>query len=340
MNIILNEKYNKFFLNWLIFMILLIGLMIVVGGLTRLTDSGLSITQWQLFSGIIPPLTEKDWIHYFNLYQQIPEYKLQNYSMTINEFKIIFWWEWIHRILGRIIGLALILPLIFFSFKISFKKLKNLYIIFLLVCFQGFIGWYMVASGLVDRVDVSHFRLSAHLFIAFIILASLIWYYLNFKNNSNKSFFINNSKFISIKFFLFLVFLQIILGAFVSGLDAGKIYQTWPLMNESYFPNDVNFKDYKEFLNLNDRSVVQFIHRNVAYIIFFLFIFIGFNIKKFNKKDLYKPYLYLFVFIFIQIILGILTLITDLNIAIASLHQISSIFLILLSLNFYYKSIN
>ena len=118
------------------------------------------------------------------------------------------------------------------------------------------------------------------------------------------------------------------------------MYQTWPLMNESYFPNDVNFKNYKEFLNLNDRSVVQFIHRNVAYIIFFLFIFIGFNIKKSNKKDLYKPYFYLFVFIFIQIFLGILTLITDLNIAIASLHQISSIFLILLSLNFYYKSIN
>ena len=114
MNIILNEKYNRFFLNWLIFMILLIALMIVIGGLTRLTDSGLSITQWQLFSGIIPPITEKDWMHYFNLYKLIPEYKLQNYSMTINEFKIIFWWEWIHRILGRIIGLALILPLIFF----------------------------------------------------------------------------------------------------------------------------------------------------------------------------------------------------------------------------------
>ena len=132
MNILLKENYNKFFHNWLIFMILLIGLMIVVGGLTRLTDSGLSITKWQLFSGIIPPLTDNDWIYYFNLYKEIPEYKLQNYSMTINEFKIIFWWEWAHRILGRIIGLALILPLIFFSFKINFKKLKDLYIIFLL----------------------------------------------------------------------------------------------------------------------------------------------------------------------------------------------------------------
>ncbi len=340
MNIILDEKYNKFFRNWLIFLILLLGLMIIVGGLTRLTDSGLSITKWQLFSGIIPPISQQDWIYYFDLYKTIPEFKLQNYSMTINEFKVIFWWEWIHRILGRIIGLALILPLIFFSFKIGIKKLKNLYIIFLLVCFQGFIGWYMVASGLVDRVDVSHFRLSAHLFIAFIILASLTWYYFNFKTNSDKNFFINDSKFNSIKVYLFLIFLQIILGAFVSGLDAGKIYQTWPLMNGSYFPNDINFKDYREFLNFNDRSVVQFIHRNVAYLIFFLLIYIGFDIKKTNKKNLYKPYFYLLGFIFIQIILGVLALITDLHIAVASLHQISSIFLILLSLNFYYKSIN
>ena len=138
MNIILNEKYNKFFLNWLIFMILLIGLMIVVGGLTRLTDSGLSITQWQLFSGIIPPLTEKDWIHYFNLYQQIPEYKLQNYSMNINEFKIIFWWEWVHRFLGRLIGITFIVPLIYFSFKLSFNKLISFYLIFFSYLFSRF----------------------------------------------------------------------------------------------------------------------------------------------------------------------------------------------------------
>ncbi len=340
MNIVLNQKYNKFFVNWILLLILLVGLMIVVGGLTRLTDSGLSITKWQLFSGIIPPITKEDWNYYFDLYKEIPEYKLQNYSMTLNEFKVIFWWEWIHRILGRIIGLAFILPLIFFSFQISFKKLINLYIIFLLVCFQGFVGWYMVASGLVDRVDVSHFRLSAHLFIAFIIFSSLFWFYLNFKFKSNKEFFMNKSDFSSIKFFIFLIFLQIVLGAFVSGLDAGKIYQTWPLMNGSYFPNDINFYDYRDFLNLNDRSVVQFIHRNIAYIIFFLLLYIGFNIKKFNKKHLYTSYFYLFIFIFIQILLGVLALITNLHIIVASLHQISSIFLILTSLNFYYKSIN
>ena len=147
MNIVSNKKYDEFFLNWLIFLISLIALMIVVGGLTRLTDSGLSITEWQLFSGIIPPITEKDWIYYFNLYKDIPEYKLQNYSMSIKEFKVIFWWEWIHRILGRIIGLALILPLIFFSFKINFKKLKNLYVIFYWYVFKDLLGgiWLQVA---------------------------------------------------------------------------------------------------------------------------------------------------------------------------------------------------
>ena len=333
-------KHNKLFSTWLIVLIFLVALMIVIGGLTRLTDSGLSITRWQLFSGIIPPFTDNDWDYYFNLYKEIPEYKLQNFSMTIGEFKVIFWWEWIHRILGRIIGLTFLLPLVFFTFKINFKNLINLYFIFLMICFQGFIGWYMVSSGLTERVDVSHFRLSVHLFIAFIILASLTWYYFNFRAQLSKNFFYNDLKFGSIKLFIFLVFLQIIFGALVSGLDAGRIYQTWPLMNNAYFPSDVNFNNYKEFLNLNDSSVVQFLHRNIAYLIFFVLIIMGFNIKNQNKKNLYKPYIFLVFFVFIQIILGVLTLITNLNIATASLHQISSIFLIFFTLNFYYKSIN
>ncbi len=340
MNNVFNQKFNGLFNIWLIFLISLICLMIVVGGLTRLTDSGLSITKWELFSGIVPPFSENDWSNYFDLYKQIPEYKLQNYSMTINEFKIIFWWEWAHRVLGRIIGITLLLPLIFFSFKINFKKLKNLYIIFLLVCIQGLMGWYMVTSGLVDRVDVSHYRLSVHLFIAFVILSSLIWYYLNHNKNLNKNFFSAKSKLFSIKIFIFLIFLQIILGAFVSGLDAGRIYQTWPLMNESYLPEDVNFMNYNEFLNFNDSSLVQFVHRNVAYVIFFIFLYIGFKILSLKFKMLYKSYLYLSIFVLLQIILGILALVTNLHIAIASLHQISSIFLIFFTLNFYYKSIN
>ena len=166
-----NLKLNNQISIWLICMFLIISIMIVVGGLTRLTDSGLSITQWQLFSGFLPPLNNSDWIKYFDLYKKIPEFKLQNYDMTMKEFKVIFWWEWAHRFLGRLIGISFLLPLIYFSFKVKFLKLINLYFIFILICFQGFIGWYMVSSGLVNRVDVSHFRLSIHLLIAFIILS-------------------------------------------------------------------------------------------------------------------------------------------------------------------------
>tara|TARA_B100002052_G_scaffold268833_1_gene267745 strand:- start:568 stop:1590 length:1023 start_codon:yes stop_codon:yes gene_type:complete len=340
MKLLISEKYNKLYISWLITLISLIILMIIVGGLTRLTDSGLSITRWQLFSGFLPPLNNEDWIFYFNLYKQIPEYKLQNFSMTMNEFKIIFWWEWAHRFLGRIVGLATLIPLIYFSFIFKIKDLINIYIIFFLICFQGFIGWYMVSSGLVDRVDVSHYRLSIHLFVAFLILTCLFWNVLNFKDGNNKKFFSNSSNFYSIKILIILTFLQIIFGAFVSGLDAGRIYQTWPSMNGSFIPNDIDIKNFSEFFNFDNRSIVQFIHRNLAYIILIFIIYIGYSIRKIHQSELYKPYFYLLFFVFLQIFLGILTLISNLNMIIASAHQISSIFLIIFCINLYHKSIN
>ena len=165
-----NPKINNLLSTWLITMFWIVSIMIVVGGLTRLTDSGLSITKWQLFSGFLPPLNQHDWISYFDLYKKIPEYKLQNYNMDLDEFKVIFWWEWAHRFLGRLIGIGFLIPLLYFSFKIEITRLLNLYVIFFLICLQGFVGWYMVSSGLVDRIDVSHFRLSVHLLIAFLIL--------------------------------------------------------------------------------------------------------------------------------------------------------------------------
>ena len=166
-----NISLKKSISSWLLFMFWIISIMIIVGGLTRLTDSGLSITQWELFAGFLPPLSENAWNNYFDLYKKIPEFKLQNYDMTMSEFKVIFWWEWIHRFLGRLIGITYLIPLIYFTYRTSFKKMINLYLIFFLICFQGFIGWYMVSSGLVDRVDVSHYRLAVHLMIAFIILS-------------------------------------------------------------------------------------------------------------------------------------------------------------------------
>ena len=262
-----NNEINHKVSQWLLLMFIIISFMIVVGGLTRLTDSGLSITQWQLFSGFLPPLTQNDWVYYFDLYKKIPEFYLQNYAMTLQEFKVIFWWEWAHRFLGRLIGIAYLIPLIYFSFKLNFKKLIPLYLIFFLICFQGFIGWYMVSSGLVDRVDVSHFRLAVHLLIAFIILSLIFYNFLNF-NNVKKP--LNNlNRFIPIVFLL-LIYLQITFGAFVSGMDAGKIYNSWPLMGSSFFPDDSNISEILTLSSLSDRSIVQFIHRNLAYLIFFL----------------------------------------------------------------------
>ncbi len=266
----------------MITLLLMIVLIILVGGLTRLTDSGLSITSWELFIGTLPPLTNDKWIEYFNLYKAIPEYKEQNFNMTLNEFKIIFWWEWAHRQLGRLIGLTVLFPMIYFTIKNGFWILKEYSIIFFLVCFQGFIGWYMVSSGLIDRIDVSHYRLSLHLVTAFIILSIVFWKYLNLTDIKINHI---NIQLNSIKFFLLLLFLQLIIGAFVSGMDAGKIYNTWPLMGSSYFPDDSLINDLFNLTVFDDQSLVQFIHRNLAYLIVIIYFYmLYFCFKKWKYK--------------------------------------------------------
>ncbi len=310
---------------WLAAMFWLISFMIVVGGLTRLTDSGLSITQWQLFSGLLPPLNNNDWINYFDLYKKIPEFTEQNYSMTLKEFKVIFWWEWAHRFLGRLIGILFLLPLIFFTFMEGFKKLLNLYLIFFLICFQGFIGWYMVSSGLVDRVDVSHFRLSVHLIIAFFILSLILWNYFNLRIKKN----INGKLSYHLPlFFLFIIFCQIVIGAFVSGMDAGQIYNSWPLMGSSYFPDDNSFFNILKLSAFSEPSLVQFMHRNLAYLILFFFLLILIKIYRNKLKNLYLAINIVGLFLFIQILLGILTLLYGAQIYLASMHQLTSIFLV------------
>lgn len=342
MTILAIKSYKNLVLYWLLTLIFLLITMIVVGGLTRLTDSGLSITKWELFRGVFWPKNFEEWEFYFSQYKEIPQFKLINPNMSLAEFKVIYFWEWFHRILGRTIGLFFLIPFIYFVIKNSLtKEYKfNFLIIFILICSQGVLGWYMVESGLVDLVSVSHYRLSSHLFVAFVILSSLIWILFNFITSKNKKFFMNKSSFFSIKIFLFLIFFQIIFGAFVSGLDAGRLYQTWPLMNENFFPNDVVINKFSDFLNLNNQSLVQFFHRTIAYIIFFLIILIGFEIFKKKPRRLLKPYFLVLFFVFLQIILGIYTLTSNLNIYVASLHQISSIFLTILSLNLYHRSIS
>ncbi len=330
---ILNSKIKNQLSIWLISMFWIISIMIIVGGLTRLTDSGLSITEWQLFSGFLPPLNENDWALYFNLYKEIPEFKLQNFNMSINEFKVIFWWEWAHRFLGRLIGLGFLIPLIYFSFKINISYLLNYYLIFFLICTQGFIGWYMVRSGLVDRVDVSHFRLSIHLLIAFLILSLIFWNYLIIKKKNQIANKINPS----IPFaFLILVFIQIAIGAFVSGMDAGKIYNSWPFMGSTYFPDDNNYIDIFKLSAFSDPSLVQFLHRNLAYIIGLFYLLILFRIYKNKMHELYFSVNLLGCFIILQILLGILTILYGAQIYIASMHQISSIFLVCSCIYFFY----
>ena len=329
-----NKNINNQLSIWLITMFFIISVMIIVGGLTRLTDSGLSITKWQLFSGLIPPLNQEDWIMYFNLYKQIPEFKLQNFNMTISEFKIIFWWEWAHRFLGRLIGICFLLPLIYFSFKIKFSKLLNFYFIFFLICFQGFLGWYMVSSGLVDRIDVSHYRLSVHLVLAFLILSLIFWSYLKISvRNNNQSFRIN--RFIPFCF-LILIFVQIAIGAFVSGMDAGKIYNSWPLMGSTYFPNDNNISNLFRLSAFDDPSLVQFIHRNLAYVISIFYLLILFKIYRNKIYDLYRSVNLLGIIIIIQVFLGVFTILYGAQILIASMHQLSSIFLVSSCIYFIY----
>ena len=336
-----NKKLENLIFYWLLISLVLIFIMIIVGGLTRLTDSGLSITEWELFKGIIPPTNIREWELYFDFYKEIPQYKILYSSMTIDQFKIIFYWEYAHRILGRLIGLFFLIPLIYFQFvkKIKFKKLLPFYIILFLIILQGIIGWYMVKSGLVNDVTVSHYRLSTHLCLAVLILSLIFWQILNLRNKTIKSFLNFTKETLPFFILIVLVFLQIIFGAFVSGLDAGRIYQTWPMMGETYLPNDIKINNFFDFLDFESHSLVQFYHRNTAYVISIYILFLSYLIFKDKKNYLYGSTIFLNFILLIQITLGILTLITNLHISLASAHQITSVILVLSSIRLYYSMI-
>ena len=339
-NLMIKKNVNTYISYWLLLITFLVALMIIVGGLTRLTDSGLSITKWDLFSGIIPPLSLNGWENTFALYKQIPEYKVLNSSMTLDQFKVIYWWEYIHRLLGRMVGLFYLIPLLYFTYKKIVRKdlLISFYLILFLICFQGFIGWYMVKSGLSERTDVSHYRLSLHLTLAFIIFILLFWNYLKYKN---QQIFIHNKKLPSYLpiFFIFCVLVQISVGGFVAGLDAGQIYQSWPLMNHNYFPDDSNLEDLFSMKTFETPSIVQFIHRNIAYFIILLFSYIA-TIVYMNEDFIYlrKIALLVFISLFLQTFLGILTVLSGAQIILASMHQIGSVFLITTSLILVFKN--
>ena len=332
-----SDNYIKYLKLWLIILFSLIVSMVAIGGLTRLTDSGLSITAWELFIGILPPLNIKDWENYFSEYKKIPEYQNINFGMNLKEFKIIFYWEYAHRLLARVVGLFSILPLIFFTIKFKNNKIysNKYYLIFLLICLQGFIGWYMVSSGLIENNDVSHFRLSLHLSLALFLLSLIFWYILELSNiNKFKSKFSNLFLF----FILSLIILQIILGSFLSGLDGGLIYNTWPDMNGTFFPNDVSINDYLSSQLFYNTSIIQLFHRITACVLLFFILIL--NYLFFKKKISLLSIICFDVVVLLQIFLGIITLVSGVEIKYASLHQLGSIFILSFYLLILYKNSN
>jgi cytochrome c oxidase assembly protein subunit 15 len=332
-----SDNYIKYLKLWLITLFLLVILMVGVGGLTRLTDSGLSITAWELFTGILPPLNINEWNFYFSEYKKIPEYQNINHGMNLNDFKTIFYWEYAHRLLARFLGLFTLIPLIFFSLK--FKNINHYsnkyYWVFFLICLQGFIGWYMVSSGLIENNDVSHFRLSIHLSLALFILCLIFWFILSIYKIEKFQYKLSNLLLLLI---LKLIILQIILGAFLSGLDGGLIYNSWPDMNGSFFPNDVGLKDVINTQLFYNASIVQFLHRFTAYLLLFFIIILNYLFIK-NKLNI-KNIILFNVAILVQVFLGIITLVSGVEIKYASLHQLGSIFVLTSYLIILYKNSN
>ena len=324
-------KENKVIVFWLFSGCFLIFTMVIIGGITRLTHSGLSMVNWNLFMGVIPPLNEVQWQETFELYKTSPEYLKINSHFTLYEFKSIFFWEYLHRLIGRVLGLVFIIPFIYFLTKKKFtKKLKiQSFILFLMGALQGAIGWWMVKSGLVDRPDVSHYRLAIHLITAFLTCAYIIWVVLHLVSPNDS---IGNSKLFRLNIVLFiLIVIQIIYGAFVAGLDAGIGFNTWPKMREKWIADAVFSLDpfWKNFTE--GRFGVQFVHRTLALIIVVYILFVWIIGKNFILTKTQKGAITLsFLIVFLQTVLGIFTLILEVPISLALIHQVVA-FLLLLS---------
>ncbi len=265
------ERNRAYVRLWLYFICFLIFVMVIVGGATRLTDSGLSITEWKPILGAIPPLSEADWLIALEKYRQIPEYQLINKGMSLDEFKFIYWWEWGHRFLGRIIGLAVLIPLVFFwvTGKLEPFMKPKLVALFILGGLQGAIGWWMVASGLVERVDVSQYRLAVHLTLANILFAYCLWLARGLAPHTDTS--ASTSATLLAPIVVLAIIFQIFLGALVAGLDAGLAFNEWPMMDGAIIPDGLWVQN-PVWINLFENpKTVQFIHRIGAYLLLLLF---------------------------------------------------------------------
>lgn len=297
---------------WLMAVALLIGVMIAVGGLTRLTGSGLSITEWKPVTGALPPLSAQAWDQEFDLYKRIPQYKLLNSDMTLSEFKSIYWWEWSHRFLGRFIGLAFLLPFLWFAAKggITRKDMPRMILLFVLGGMQGAVGWWMVASGLEERVTVSHYRLAIHLGIAFILLGAIIWVALDYLRPKKET----RNPTAGPLCLVGLIYAQVVLGAMVAGLHAGLLYNSWPLMDGRVFPEGA-FSMSPWWMNFFENAgLVQFMHRIGAYLVA-LSVFILWWRGRGQVRHV------LLALTAGQVVLGVITLLHQAPLLLSALHQ-------------------
>ena len=305
---------------WLLAVAALVFLMVVVGGITRLTESGLSITEWKPLSGAIPPLGQSDWQRAFELYQATPEFREVNgpAGMDLAAFQKIYFWEWVHRLLGRLVGIAFALPLAWFAVKQAIPRGYAWRLIALLAlgASQGALGWYMVQSGLIDRTDVSHFRLSAHLLTALLILAGLIWTALDLRQLARG---ISPSARLTplAAGAASILFVQLLLGAWVAGLDAGYVASDWPLMNGRLLPEGVDTARGAAFALTHDPYLLHFLHRWWAWIALAAMVVVARRVKPLDRRASIAIHAALGT----QILLGIATVMSGMNIALAVLHQ-------------------
>lgn len=310
---------------WLYGLCLMVFAMVLLGGATRLTDSGLSITEWLPLMGMIPPLNELDWQTVFLKYQQIPEYSRVNEGMNLEAFKSIFWWEWSHRALGRLIGVALVLPWLLFTLfgQIPKNLQPKLIIMLLLGGLQGFLGWYMVKSGLVDRVDVSQYRLAIHLVMAALIFGFILWVVLDLKEGRGFRLVLplGRQDVWFAGFLVALLFLQIGLGALVAGLHAGLSHNTWPLMDGDFIPDGLFLLEPPVVNLFENIMTVQFNHRMLAYAIILVVLLHSFLVIRKSEGIIKSSAIIVLSVLLLQVALGIVVLLMVVPFSLALAHQ-------------------
>ena len=305
--------------NWLMFVALLVFLIVVVGGITRLTESGLSITEWKPVSGILPPLSQADWIAEFARYQGTTEFQTVNQAMTLADFKFIYFWEYIHRLIGRLIGFAFVLPFAWFAWKraIPTGYTWRLLAVLALGAMQGAIGWWMVRSGLTGRTDVSHYRLAVHLLNALLILGGLLWTALDLrqlaKGNMAPARLTGSGLLV-----LAVLAVQLLFGAYVAGMDAGHVANTWPLMNEHFVPEGIDWSNGTLSAFANDPFLVHFTHRWWAWLVAAMLLWLSLRVRRTGQRLAAAAIL---TALGVQILLGISTVVSNVNIELAVMHQ-------------------